>query len=216
MSQLVALTWAVPDLAGAAAALDRIGFDLDTPAVLTTGTVAFELVAADEPGLRAWAFAGDSEGSVRFDPTTLPPTALRTREPVPRESAHANGVHRLDHVVVMVPRLETSVAGLEEYVGAECRRRGEVKGLPAAFLRAGDAVLELIEMRALPGPRLWGAAFAVDDCDKTVAVIRERGGAVTEPNTSIQGGRIAQCPEGVLGATIAFMEPAPSARGRST
>lgn len=217
MSHLVALTWTVPDLAGAAAALDGIGFDLDAPATLVVGEVVFELGSAGTddaaPGLQAWAFSGDADGPVRFDPSTLPPTTLRSRAPVRRESAHANGVRRVDHVVAMVPRLETSVAGLEEYVGAQCRRRGEVKGLPAAFLRAGDAVLELIEMRALPGPRLWGVAFAVDDLDKTVAVVRERGGAVTDPTRSIQGGRIAQCPGDVLGATVAFMEQAPASRG---
>ncbi|MFN8106074.1 MAG: hypothetical protein U0U69_16645 [Acidimicrobiia bacterium] len=210
MSHLIGLTWAVPAPTTAVSALERIGFDIDTPDVLTVGEVVFELVPAgsDGAGLRAWAFGGDSDETVRFDPTTLPPTELRTRRSARRQAAHPNGVHKLDHVVAMVPRLETSVAGLEEYVGADCRRRGEVRGLPAAFLRAGEVVLELVEMRTLAGPRLWGAAFATDDCDKTVAVIRERGGDVTEPDRAVQGGRIAQCPGDILGATVAFLEPA--------
>lgn len=219
MSHLIALTWTVKDLAGAAAELERIGFDLDAPDALTVGEVTFELEVGgdevDEPGLRAWSFSGESDGSIRLDPSTLPPTTLRSAAPVPRDAAHANGADHVDHVVVMVPRLETSIAGLEEYAGADCRRRGEVKGLPAAFLRAGEAVLELIEMRSLAGPRLWGVAFAVDDCDKTAAVVRERGGTITDPSRSIQGGRIAQCPGDVLGATIAFVESAPAQRGRS-
>lgn len=208
MSHLIALTWVVPDLAGAASALDLIGFEVDSTA-LSVGEVTFELdvQSGAAAGLSAWAFTGDLDEALRLDPSTLPPTTLRKSAPDPRRVPHPNGVNKLDHVVAMVPRLETSVAGLEEYAGARCRRRSEVRGLPAAFLRAGEAVLELIEMRSLPGPRIWGAAFATDDCDKTVALIRDRGGEVTDPHRAIQGGRIAQCPGEVLGATVAFTEP---------
>lgn len=210
VAHLVALTWAVPELPAAASALGRIGFDVDPSAKLSVGEVDFEFLEADSPetGLRAWAFSGDRDEGVRFDPTTLPPTELRTRVSPPHPETHPNGVYKIDHVVAMVPRLETSVAGLEEHVGAECRRRGEVRGLPAAFLRAGEVVLEVIEMRNLDGPRLWGTAFTTGDCDKTVAVIRERGGKVTDPDRAIQGGRMAQCPGDVLGMTVAFLEPA--------
>lgn len=212
MSHLIALTWAVAELGAATDALTRLGFDVETGdrgASLSAGEVTFELEVGEKAGLTAWAFSGPVDEHLRFDPTTLPPTALRAAAPGSEHASarHPNGVSRVDHVVAMVPRLATTVAGLEEYVGAECRKRGEVKGMPAAFLRAGEVILEVVEVRTLTGPRLWGVAFVVDDCDATVAAIRDRDGDVTDPAAAIQGGRIAQCPGEVAGATIAFMEP---------
>lgn len=199
----------MPDLASASGALTRIGFDVEEDtgvATMRAGAVAFEIEQGEPAGLVAWAFSGATDEQLRFDPTTLPPTTLRSTGPGPSAAPHPNGVSRVEHVVAMVPRLVTTVAGLEEYAGAECRKRGEVKGMPAAFLRAGEVILEVVEVRTLTGPRIWGVAFAVDDCDATVSAIRDRGGDVTDPATAVQGGRIAQCPGEVAGATIAFME----------
>jgi len=207
VSDLLALDLHVTDRAEAAGALERLGFEIGDGGV-ALGSVTLEITASGPPhGLAGWAFAGDTDERLRLDPTTVPPTDLRMVAPAPSITAHPNGTEGLDHVVVMVPRLETTVAGLEEFVGTPCRRRGEVKGMPAAFLRAGSSVLEIIELRSLPGPKMWGVAVRVGDCDKTVAVIRERGGEVTDPAAAAQGGRIAQVPTEVLGMTLAFMEP---------
>lgn len=200
----------MPDLASASKDLARLGFHVEDHhggACIRAGEVTFEIEEGEPAGMVAWAFSGVTDELLRFDPTTLPPTTLRATAAELASAPHPNGVSRVDHVVAMVPHLVTTIAGLEEYVGAECRKRGEVKGMPAAFLRAGEPILEVIEMRTLSGPRLWGVAFVVDDCDATVAAIRSDGGEVTDPSVAIQGGRIAQCPGEVAGATIAFMEP---------
>lgn len=130
---------------------------------------------------------------------------------------HPNGVVRVDHVVMLTPDLDRTVAELESQ-GFDLRRRreGETPGgsTRQAFFRAGEPILEVVQApegtsvaRDTDGPaRLWGLAFVVDDMDRTA---REVGDLLGRPRDAVQPGRqIATLrPEAGIGPAIAFMTP---------
>lgn len=130
-------------------------------------------------------------------------------------SPHPNGVVRLDHVVLLSPELDRTVAELEAQ-GFDLRRRreGETPGgsTRQAFFRAGEPILEVVQApegtsvaRDPDGPaRLWGLAFAVADMERTA---RELGELLGRPRDAVQPGRqIATLrSEAGLGPAIAFM-----------
>src|SRR5947209_6378786 len=124
-----------------------------------------ELVAAlrfdevGEPGLRAWALRGVPPGA---DLDGIPCSAPPPPEPPAR---HPNGVERIDHVVVATPRLERTLAALEE-VGLEVRRVREAgPAVRQAFLPAGTGLIEVVgdvvgDAGDADAPaRLWGVTF---------------------------------------------------------
>ena len=126
-----------------------------------------------------------------------------------------NGVVRVDHVVMLSPDLDRTVAELESQ-GFDLRRRreGDTPGgsTRQAFFRAGEPILEVVQApegtsvaRDPDGtPRLWGLAFLVDDMDHTA---RELGDLLGRPRDAVQPGRqIATLrSEAGLGPAIAFM-----------
>jgi catechol 2,3-dioxygenase-like lactoylglutathione lyase family enzyme len=131
--------------------------------------------------------------------------------------AHPNGVTRIDHVVLMSPDLDRTVAELRAE-GFELRRlrEGATPGgsTRQAFFRLGEPILEVVQApegtsvaRKPDGPaRLWGLAFLVDDIDATAAALGELLGS---PRAAVQPGRrIATVrPEAGLGPAVAFMSP---------
>ena len=128
---------------------------------------------------------------------------------------HPNGVVRVDHVVMLSPDLDRTVAELESQ-GFDLRRRreGDTPGgsTRQAFFRAGEPILEVVQApegtsvaRDPDGPaRLWGLAFLVEDMDHTA---RELGDLLGRPRDAVQPGRqIATLrSEAGLGPAIAFM-----------
>ena len=128
---------------------------------------------------------------------------------------HPNGAVRVDHVVMLTPDLDRTVAELESD-GFDLRRRreGETPGgsTRQAFFRAGEPILEVVQApegtsvaRDPGGPaRLWGVAFVVDDMEQTA---RELGELLGRPRDAVQPGRrIATLrSEAGLGPAIAFM-----------
>jgi len=134
---------------------------------------------------------------------------------------HPNGVVRVDHVVMLSPDLDRTVAELESQ-GFDLRRRseGDTPGgsTRQAFFRAGEPILEVVQApegtsvaRDPDGPaRLWGLAFRVEDMDRTA---RELGDLLGSPRDAVQPGRqIATLrSEAGLGPAIAFMTPGPGA-----
>jgi catechol 2,3-dioxygenase-like lactoylglutathione lyase family enzyme len=130
---------------------------------------------------------------------------------------HPNGVLRIDHVVLLSPDLDRTVAELRSD-GFELRRirEGETPGgsTRQAFFRVGEPILEVVQApegtsvaRNPGGPaRLWGLAFLVDDIDATGSALGELLGT---PRDAVQPGRrIATLrPEAGLGPAIAFMTP---------
>ena len=134
---------------------------------------------------------------------------------------HPNGAVRVDHVVMLSPDLDWTVAELESQ-GFDLRRRreGPTPGgsTRQAFFRAGEPILEVVQApegtsvaRDPDGPaRLWGLAFAVDDMERTAEALGELLG---RPRDAVQPGRrIATLrPEAGLGPAIAFMTSGPGA-----
>jgi catechol 2,3-dioxygenase-like lactoylglutathione lyase family enzyme len=130
---------------------------------------------------------------------------------------HPNGVVRIDHVVLMSPDLDRTVADLRGE-GFELRRvrEGETPGgsTRQAFFRVGEPILEVVQApegtsvaRNPDGPaRLWGLAFLVEDLEQTTSAL---GDLVGTPRDAVQPGRrIATLrPEAGLGPAIAFMTP---------
>jgi catechol 2,3-dioxygenase-like lactoylglutathione lyase family enzyme len=185
-----------------------------------------ELEIADEPG--AWSAAGFdvADGVCQVSRVTLRLAGTGPRRGIldwtlgdgpPEEAAgpHPNGAVRVDHVVMLTPDLDRTVAELESG-GFELRRRreGPTPGgsTRQAFFRAGEPILEVVQAPAdtsvardpAGAARLWGLAFAVDDLERTG---RELGDLLGSPRDAVQPGRrIATLrPEAGLGPAIAFM-----------
>ena len=194
------------------------------------------LEIADEPA--AWSAAGFhvEESECRVSRVTVRLVGKGARRGIvgwklgddasPDAAApHPNGVVQIDHVVMLTPDLDRTVAELEAQ-GFDLRRRrdGPTPGgsTRQAFFRAGEPILEVVlapegssVARDPAGPaRLWGLAFGVDDLEHTA---RSLGALLGTPRDAVQPGRrIATLQaEAGLGPAIAFMSPGRDALGAS-
>jgi catechol 2,3-dioxygenase-like lactoylglutathione lyase family enzyme len=185
-----------------------------------------ELEIADEPG--AWSAVGfdvkdalcavsrvrlrlTGKGSHRG----IVAWTLGDGPPSSAAPTHPNGVTAVDHVVMLSPDLDRTVADLESQ-GFELRRvrEGETPGgsTRQAFFRAGEPILEVVQApegtsvaRDPSGPaRLWGLAFLVADMERTAQAL---GGLLGSPRDAVQPGRRIATLRGEagLGPAVAFM-----------
>jgi hypothetical protein len=187
------------DLGGSTDAWRGLGFAVAGGRIAVEG-VAVRFDQAQEPGLRAWALRGvPADTDLDGIPCSEPPP------PAPPDR-HPNGVERIDHVVVATPRLERTLAALEE-AGLEVRRLRESGSPPLrqAFLPAGPALVEAVEdPRGGDGPaRLWGVTFVVADVDALAAAHPD---SVGRPRAAVQPGRRIVTARG-LGVPVAFITP---------
>jgi hypothetical protein len=157
-----------------------------TDTSMSVGDVSIEFVEGDG-GIVDWTLADDA--------------------PVLPSTAHANGVTEIDHVVMLTPSLERTIADLEAQ-GIELRRirEGET-GMGTyrqAFFRVGRPVLEVVE--ADEPVRLWGITFTTADIDAAAELVGERLGRVKD---AVQPGRrIANVRnEAGLGLPVALISP---------
>lgn len=113
-----------------------------------------------------------------------------------RQAGHGNGTVGLDHVVVLTPDLERTIAAVEA-TGLDLRRIRETQsyGSPMrqAFFRLGPTVLEVVSgdtgtgQPATDAPATWfGLAVDVDDLDQTAAVLGDGLGSI---KVAVQDGR---------------------------
>src|SRR5262249_8199008 len=136
--QLLAL-----DLAADPDAWTSLGFAVDEHEGCEVDGVALRL-GRPEPRISGWALAGTSEG--------LDIDGLRTtRAPSPASPSnapmHPNGTVAIDHLVVMTPDLERTIAALAEHrITPRRRRRTDQYGPPftQTFFRLGRPILEVI------------------------------------------------------------------------
>jgi len=110
---------------------------------------------------------------------------------------------KLHHVGVAVDDLDTAVALYTRAFGAELTHRAANDELTAAFLRAGDAEVELLQplrddtpvakFLAKRGPGLHHIAVAVPDIERAMADARAQGLELidSEPRVGLHGTRIA-------------------------
>jgi hypothetical protein len=166
-------------------------------------------------GIVAWSVRGG--GSLDLDGL---PTASSDAPPA-EGGPHPNGVVSIDHLDVLTPDLDRTVAALRE-AGFDLRRirEGPTPGgsTRQAFFRMGELILELVAAPAgsklaadRNGPaRLWGISFLVEELDHTAAAL---GDLLGEPRAAVQPGRrIATLRrEAGFGPAIAFMTPGPGA-----
>ena len=186
-----------------------------------------ELEIADEP--EAWSAAGFR---VDGDVCTVSRVRLRLAGKGPRRgivgwtldardapgepaAPHPNGAVAVDHVVMLSPDLDATVAELRGEGFDLCRlREGDTPGgsTRQAFFRAGEPILEVVQApegtSAARGgaARLWGLALTVEDMDAAADAL---GDLLGTPRDAVQPGRrIATVrPEAGLGPAVAFMTP---------
>jgi hypothetical protein len=125
-------------------------------------------------------------------------TTISERPVRPEAPAHANGVVAIDHVVVVSPMLDRTVAALAA-AGLDLRRLREEPtpaGAPRqAFFRLGAQILECVQepdeviARAGGSDRpaiFWGLAFLVDDIERAAAAFAPH---VSDVRPAVQPGR---------------------------
>ena len=107
-------------------------------------------------------------------------------------AVHENGVTEIDHVVMLTPGLDRTIADLERE-GIELRRiREGATGMGdyrQAFFRVGRPILEVVESRELGDEapaRLWGITFTTVDIDAAAERLGDKLGRVKD---AVQPGR---------------------------
>ena len=190
-----------------------VGFSVDG-ASCRVGAVDVRLGARDGLGLVGWSLSGLASLELDGLPTIDWPDGS-----APPAGEHPNGVVAIDHVVVLSPRLNRTIAALEA-AGLDLRRVREepTPGGAArqAFFRAGQLVIEVIEQPRPDGTpvepdrpaKLWGLAFEVTSLDRCASYLGERLG--TPRDAVQQGRRIATLRRSAnLGVPVAFITPKP-------
>ena len=126
---------------------------------------------------------------------------------------------KLHHVGVAVEDLDAAVELYQKVFGAELAHRASNEDLTAAFLRAGESEVELLQplrddtpvgkFLARRGPGLHHIAVAVPDIDRAIADARAQGLEMIdqEPRIGLHGTRIAfVSPKSVGGVLTEFVE----------
>jgi hypothetical protein len=178
------------EVADPADAWTRAGFSVDIDSVCRIGGVRIRLVGPDRRvGIVGWSLRGlPSDAALDLDgiPTTVSDAVVAT----PAE--HPNGVTSIDHVVLMSPDLDRTVASLAA-AGVEPRRQrdAELGGRPIRqiFFRLGEVIVEVVGSPDSMGegpPTLWGLTYVVADIDETASFFGDRTAPVKD---AVQPGR---------------------------
>lgn len=196
------------EVAADAKAWAGAGFALDGDEC-TVGAVRLRFLDPGDsaPGVRGWGLAGEVLGDV--DGLT---TWAVEDPPVPvAPGAHRLEIVRLDHLVVLTPDLDGTIAAVEAGLGVALKRRRDGpsgSGAPAqqAFFRLGEVILELVKGPDDSAVRFWGLAFEVASLERAVALLGP--GRVRTPKPAVQPGRrIASVRDSVgLGLPVALMD----------
>ena len=158
------------------AAWKAVGFTVDDDGTCRVGAVRIELVGR-ERGKRiiGWKVRGVDGDSI--DGLTTSPSA----RPAAAPAEHPNGAEIIDHLVVVTPDVDRTIAALSG-VGIEPRRTRHVDpeqyGFAArqTFFRMGEVILELIgaDEPTGDGPAMFfGLAYTVADIDATQQLLGE-------------------------------------------
>ena len=159
--------------------------------VCVVGSVALRLVGRGAgTGVVGWVLGGVPASIAEVDGV---PTSVGLDTALPGDPAcSANGTTSIDHVVLMTPHLERTLAALRE-IGLEPRRHrdGELGGsaVRQVFYRLGEVILEVVGSPDATGEgpaSLWGITFNVADIDATAELLGEGVGRVKD---AVQPGR---------------------------
>ncbi len=200
------------------------GFEVDEDGCCIVSGIEHRLIgpqaALDTPasGVIAWGVSdlGGASPPAIGDVMTIDgiATTVEARQDQrPPTPDHANGVFRIDHLVIRTSNTPKTVAALEALGG---QRRGgrdtnsAGEAVDMTFFWAEDTLLELAgprEPKSDTKPaRLAGIAYACNDLDATVALLGERS---TTPVDAVQPGRriSALTPSAGSSVPTAFMTP---------
>lgn len=183
------------------------GFTVDDDGTCVVGRVRLQLVGRDGDRKRilSWSLRGIPDGTTSIDGLTTTTSDAAMPEPV----THDNGVDLIDHLVIMSPDVDRTIAALNA-VGLDTLRTRHVDpeqyGFEArqTFFRLGEVVLELIGPNEPQGDgpaAFFGLAYTVQDIDALPALYGEHLGRVKD---AVQPGRrIATLRHKELGLSVA-------------
>lgn len=162
------------------------GFSVDGT-VCRVGGVTIRL-AGTGGSILGWALSDLPAGVDEIEGIATGSKAPSTAAPA---AHHRNGVVGIDHVVMLSPDLDRTIATFAG-LGVEPRRIREVPGdnpMRQVFYRLGGVILEVIgsPTAAGDGPAsLWGITYVVADIDATAGYFGDRLGRVKD---AVQPGR---------------------------
>ena len=189
------------------------GFTVDDDGTCVVGHVRLQLIGRDGDRKRilSWSLRGVPDGTTTIDGLTT----TTSDEPMPSPVTHKNGVELIDHLVIMSPNVDRTIAALND-AGLETLRTRHVDpeqyGFEArqTFFRLGEVILELIGPNEAQGDgpaAFFGLAYTVADIDALPAMYGEHLGRVKD---AVQPGRrITTLRHKELGLSVAtaFMSP---------
>jgi hypothetical protein len=189
------------------------GFTVDADGTCVVGHVRLQLVGrdGDRKRIQSWSLRGVPAGTETIDGLTT----TSSDEPMPSLVTHANGAELIDHLVIMSPDVDRTIAALNVAGLPTLRTRHvdpEQYGFEArqTFFRLGEVILELIGPNEPQGDgpaAFFGLAYTVTDIDALPALYGENLGRVKD---AVQPGRrITTLRHKELGLSVAtaFMSP---------
>ncbi len=152
------------------------------------GGVWIRLVGRDRgSGIVGWSLRG-----IPADASLDGIATARSDAPDGIPAMHANGATAVDHVVLMSPDLDRTVAALAA-VGVHPRRERHAelggRSIRQIFFRLGEVILEVVGApgTADGGPStLWGITYVVDDIDASASFFGDHTAPVKD---AVQRGR---------------------------
>ena len=172
------------------------GFTVSDEGTCRVGSVRLRLAGPDA-GKRivSWTLRDVPSSTTAID--GLPTAASTDEMPASPPVSHANGVELIDHLVILSPDVDRTVAALGA-VGVEPRRTRQIDasqyGFAArqTFFRMGEVILELIgadepmEGADQRPAGFFGLAYTVRDLDATATLLADHIGNVKD---AVQPGR---------------------------
>jgi hypothetical protein len=192
------------------------GFTVDEDGTCRIGHVRVRLVGRDAgKRILGWSLRDVPDGALAGGAVDGLPTTVSSAAPA-EPVRHENGATVVDHVVVLCPDLDRTVAAVTALgVAARGERRTDTYGAPMrqVFFRLGEVVLELVggETAGEGDAGFFGLAITVEDLDAAASLLGEHLGSVKE---AVQPGRrIATLRHRDLGMSVAtaLMSPGPAA-----
>ena len=167
-------------------------FTVGDDGTCVVGQVRLRLVGreGDRKRILCWSLRGVPEDTESIDGLAT----TTSDEPMPSPVTHANGVELIDHLVIMSPDVDRTIAALNA-VGLDTLRTRHVDpeqyGFEArqTFFRLGEVILELIGPNKPRGDgpaAFFGLAYTVSDIDALPELYGEHLGRVKE---AVQPGR---------------------------
>ena len=228
MTRLLSLTVAdAPEVwTGLGFAVDGVSVRIGPIAIICSGSNAAD---ASSKGITDWMLtANDGPLPERIDGLLTGSVTYGDAVPTPPPvgSRHTNGITGIDHLVVMTPDVDRTVAAFED-LDMECRRRREAAAygstkMRQAFFWLGDpnggpdgrVILEVVgpeavdPARAADPAKFFGLALTSDDLDSTAAFF----GDLMKPSVAaVQAGRRIATLSSRAGSTVAIAVMSPHA-----